>query len=284
MQLQITMAVVVELVDTPDCESGPCGFKSRRSPSWKKVPSYHINILNREKNMNRAQRRKFHYIYKITNILNEKFYIGMHSTDDLKDGYFGSGKYLWYSVQKHGKENHSLDILEYCENREELAKREAEIVTLNLLNDPKCMNIRLGGEGGWDHQNRIFAVQSAKAVKANEKMKLLAENSEWSEAKSKKISSSLVEQHATGIRNIEALDECRSRAWNESGRTKRKEKQKEIGFQQGENNSQFGLVWIAHELFGPKKCKKGLLPEYIEQGWLQGRGMKRFFNDGCVAE
>ena len=32
MQLQITMAVVVELVDTPDCESGPCGFESRRSP------------------------------------------------------------------------------------------------------------------------------------------------------------------------------------------------------------------------------------------------------------
>lgn len=41
--------------------------------------------------MKRAIFRKYHYIYKITRNQDGKFYVGMHSTDDLDDGYFGSG-------------------------------------------------------------------------------------------------------------------------------------------------------------------------------------------------
>lgn len=228
--------------------------------------------------MARAQRRKHHFIYKITNKLNGKFYIGMHSTDDLDDGYFGSGKLVARSVAKHGKENHEFEILEHCFSRADLAAREKELVNKELLQNDKCLNLKEGGDGGFPNHiwNSNSEIQSVKAIKANEKLKFLAGDDEWFAERSKKISSSMVEQHAAGIRDSKELDKCRARAWNESGRAKRKEKQKEDKFQQGENNSQFGLVWIAHELFGPKKCKKELLPEYIEQGWLQGRGMKRF--------
>lgn len=38
---------------------------------------------------NRSDRRKHHYIYKITRD-DGFYYIGMHSTDDLDDGYFGT--------------------------------------------------------------------------------------------------------------------------------------------------------------------------------------------------
>lgn len=40
---------------------------------------------------------------------------------------------------------------------------------------------------------------------------------------------------------------------------------------QGSKNSQFGTCWIFHELIGNKKCKKDLLPFYIDQGWIKGR-------------
>jgi len=90
----------------------------------------------------------FHFIYKTTNIITGKFYIGMHSTEDLSDGYQGSGKILLRSIKKHGKENHHTEILEHYSSREELANRECELVNKDLLSNPLCLNLKLGGEGG----------------------------------------------------------------------------------------------------------------------------------------
>jgi hypothetical protein len=68
--------------------------------------------------MIRAENRKYHYIYKITCNVSNRYYIGMHSTDNLEDGYFGSGKRLWFSINYHGKKNHSKEILEFLESRQ----------------------------------------------------------------------------------------------------------------------------------------------------------------------
>lgn len=71
----------------------------------------------------------------------------MHSTDDLNDGYIGSGTRLWKSINKHGKENHVMEILEYYPDREALSKREEVLITFDVLNDIQCMNLRTGGTG-----------------------------------------------------------------------------------------------------------------------------------------
>ena len=64
--------------------------------------------------MKQASRRQYHYIYKITRLDESgRYYIGMHSTDDLEDGYFGSGKLIIRSINKHGKEKHQKEILEF---------------------------------------------------------------------------------------------------------------------------------------------------------------------------
>jgi hypothetical protein len=42
--------------------------------------------------MTRAYKKKYHFIYKTTCLITNKYYIGMHSTDDLEDGYVGSRK------------------------------------------------------------------------------------------------------------------------------------------------------------------------------------------------
>lgn len=91
--------------------------------------------------------KKFHYIYKITRF-DGKYYIGLHSTNNLDDGYFGSGKRLWRSIKKYGKDAHTKEIIEFLPTREELKSREKEIVNQECISDPLCMNIALGGTGG----------------------------------------------------------------------------------------------------------------------------------------
>ena len=102
-----------------------------------------------------------HYIYKIICIVTGKYYYGMHSTANLYDGYFGSGKILGNSVRKHGQNNHLLEILEYLPDRNSLKQREKEIVTEDLIKDPLCMNLKVGGEGG--SEKGIFRSEETKA-------------------------------------------------------------------------------------------------------------------------
>ena len=54
------------------------------------------------------------YIYKISNTLNEKNYIGQRTFDGdpSLDSYFGSGKLLNKAIDKYGKEHFVKVILE----------------------------------------------------------------------------------------------------------------------------------------------------------------------------
>ena len=91
---------------------------------------------------------KYHFIYKTTNLVNGKWYMGMHSTSNLEDGYVGSGTFLWKSIKKYGRENFKMEIQEFFPDRRSLKEREIEIITEELLEDPMCMNLSLGGNGG----------------------------------------------------------------------------------------------------------------------------------------
>ena len=95
------------------------------------------------------RQRKYHFIYKTTNLINNKYYIGMHSTDNLDDGYIGSGSRLWRSIQYYGKENFKVEILEFLNDRTSLKTREREIVNEEAIKDPMCMNLALGGGYQW---------------------------------------------------------------------------------------------------------------------------------------
>ena len=62
----------------------------------------------------------YHYIYKITNLINGKIYIGQHTTSNLDDGYMGSGKILMRAIKKYGVENFRKEIQGFYEDIDEL--------------------------------------------------------------------------------------------------------------------------------------------------------------------
>lgn len=101
--------------------------------------------------------RKYHYIYKITNEINEKYYIGRHSTDDLNDGYMGSGHMLIKAQKKYGIENFKREIIEHHESYQSVVNREIEIVTKEFVENEMVYNIALGGDGGYtDYSKKRF--------------------------------------------------------------------------------------------------------------------------------
>ena len=81
-------------------------------------------------------------IYKTTNLINGKFYVGKDKKNN--PNYLGSGKILKVSIKKYGKFNFKKEILEYCNSFEELNEREK--FWISVLNPE--YNIAKGGEGG----------------------------------------------------------------------------------------------------------------------------------------
>ena len=102
--------------------------------------------------------KKYHFIYKTTNLNNNEFYMGMHSTDNLDDGYLGSGNRLKRSIKKYGKGIFRREIIDFFNSREQLEVAEKRIVSEELLKDPLCLNLTIGGQGGdvhpWSSESR----------------------------------------------------------------------------------------------------------------------------------
>lgn len=92
--------------------------------------------------------KTYNYVYRITNNINGDYYIGAHSTNDLDDGYMGSGYRLADAYSKYHIENFTKEILEFCDSEKAMYQREAELVTQKEVDDPHCYNLCVGGMGG----------------------------------------------------------------------------------------------------------------------------------------
>lgn len=224
-----------------------------------------------------SKQKKYHYIYRTTCKITGKFYVGMHSTDNLEDGYLGSGKILGYSRNKYGDENHAKEIVEYCSSRNELKRREKEIVNEDLLADPLNINLKYGGEGGWEKINELGLNRitknhpSFKPWFANK----LKSDADFRNYISSRISKRLMEEYANGCRFVGGCfkdnSEIIKKAWTTEAKEKRKKTNEERKFQQGKNNSNFGVKRIG--IYKNEQIKRVLPDEidlFLNAGWLLG--------------
>lgn len=100
---------------------------------------------------------KYYYFYKIICISTQEYYYGVHSTNNLNDGYSGSGKNINNLYKKY--ENPHLIfkkyILKFFKTELEMYDYERTIITPNLLKDKKCLNISIGGIGSNNHNSNF---------------------------------------------------------------------------------------------------------------------------------
>ncbi len=87
----------------------------------------------------------YYGIYKITNLLNGKMYIGQHQTSNIDDGYMGSGLLISHAIKKYGVKNFRKEWLMFCEDSDELNYMERVYVDQTWVDRPDTYNIKLGG-------------------------------------------------------------------------------------------------------------------------------------------
>lgn len=211
--------------------------------------------------------KRYHFLYKTTNLLNGKFYVGMHSTDDLDDGYLGSGKRLRYSIRKYGASNFKREIIKFFETRKQLIEYEEKIVDCALLKEELCMNLKPGGSGGSGpgKLNGFFGkthTEKNRNISKNNLAMLKKRMNEdpifKREINDKRIKTIKENGYASGFKGKKHNDDTKTLM--------------SLKAQQrlGNRNSQFGTCWITRNKEN-KKIKKEDLEIYIQQGWMRGR-------------
>jgi hypothetical protein len=86
-------------------------------------------------------------IYKITNLINNKIYIGQSKYNNQY--YLGSGLKIKRAITKYGESNFKKEIIDYCESKKEMDEKEIFWIKTYKSTDPTIgYNITNGGQGG----------------------------------------------------------------------------------------------------------------------------------------
>jgi len=210
----------------------------------------------------------FYTIYKITNKINNKFYIGMHKTNNLDDGYMGSGKLLKRAVKKYGIKNFIKEILYVFDNEEDMKNKEKELVVIS----EQSYNLCEGGHGGFSYINRnpekFLTEKRLNSLMSIEKTlrlwRLKYDNDEKfreeSRQRSKKALIKAKEIYSNGF--------FYGRKHTEQTKLKMR-KSKNVG----SDNSQYGTCWITNGSEN-KKIKSCDIDKWINLGYYKGRIIK----------
>jgi len=237
-------------------------------------------------------------IYKITNKLNNKIYIGAHTTEDISDNYMGSGAILKKAIEKYGLDNFYKEVLYTFTTEEEMYLKEAELVNEEFIQRDDTYNLKVGGYGGWSYinenklnnteKNRLSRLKNLeKANEANKKLvaegkhrkgfKISAEtklkmslnkNRSFPGEKNPQYGKKCVNKNGKNLMILkEEVNDYIKKGW-ELGQIQNKPDTK------GNKNASFGKSWYTNgeesKLLSQEESIK-----YISLGWTKGRTLKK---------
>ncbi len=202
----------------------------------------------------------------------------------MNDGYMGSGKIIRSAIGKYGISNFSKVILETFDNAEAMYAREAKVVTDEFLLREDTYNLRRGGRGGFDHINKDeeFRIQKNRKARKSCNVVLLEKygenfNQTIGSLGGKAAQTETVKKNRKETRIKLGIKSDSSYMNTQEANEKRKATFSEIGHQVGEQNSQFGTMWITNEIDSMKIKKTDPIPE----GWRKGRKLNYTSHDAA---
>lgn len=228
----------------------------------------------------------FGYIYKTTNLINDKIYIGKHIWSDensIDTKYFGSGIYLNNAIKKYGKNNFICEKIDTAECLEELNQKEKYYIKkYDAMNSEIGYNLTRGGDGTYlpgrclgDSKNPIVRKKISNSLKLlHSDINSIYNSDEYKQ----RLSNSVHLSHKNGKRlNIyqkisqakmghsvskETRDKIRETLLED---TEQHREAKRINSEKHKNK-----MWINNgkqQLF----TKSDIAQPYLEQGWVRGR-------------
>ena len=203
----------------------------------------------------------YYTVYKTTNLINGKFYIGKHQTQDLNDDYFGSGILINRAIKKHGIENFVKEILYIFDIEQEMNLAEKILV---VIDSEVSYNICKGGQGGFSYINENnlaghkYDVNEAKKYSKLGTIALIKKrqtDKNWADLYNKKVSKATKGKYKVCVATFKGRHHTFET------------KQKMSLSHKNELNSQYGTMWITNGVEN-KKMKKD---DVILYGWHKGR-------------
>lgn len=169
-----------------------------------------------------------HYIYKITNNINGKYYVGRHSTHNIDDLYMGSGIGIKNAIKKYGIENFTKEIIVETTTSELLWELEKKIVNDDIVKDVMSYNMCYGGKhylhGLKEYNPELFFSHQKMAAKLGAEASKKYRDSEWHKKggskSSKNRSSKFIYQIITNndeiftMNGYEFKELCSKKGWN----------------------------------------------------------------------
>lgn len=215
--------------------------------------------------------KKYHYLYELRLKSDPRYYYrGKHSTNNLEDGYLGSGSQVKLLRKQYGEDCFTKVITKFCNSLQEVLTEEEQYVGDLWKSDPFCLNLTPGGafQGKFDMTGAIVSEQTREKERQN---RLGKKNSEETRKKlseklkgkkrSKEHIAAIVAAHK-GVPRKDSTKQKLSEAL--SGRPKSKEHVEKI------RACKVGRIWI-HKDSKSKQIFPIELSVWENLGWSKGR-------------
>ncbi len=232
---------------------------------------------------------KHYLIYQIRNKLNGMIYIGQHQTNNINDGYMGSGIRIVRAIKKYGVENFEKTILFECTSVEEMNAKEAEIVNEDFIARDDVYNINVGGAGSWDYLNSQKSDYGPNTEKRHNAMCLANKNRDLKQQSirckqtfdKKRQNTSEWQTFCRNVSNGVKQHKIDHPEWMVKenhpmfGKHHSKSSKQKMSIHAKEHNSMHGKMWICN--FELEESKVWKINEPIPDGWVKGRHSKQRF-------